>query len=111
MIDVASHDDRAVFGSIPTVEELLAVVELVRHILDVGQEPDRCMLVRVGCVRLVLHRFIEEQERRRRTLVVFAEHGARASFWKSALSYLRLRNRSASTSTTVGSAEEGTVMW
>ena len=77
MVDVAGDDDRAVLGPVPAVEEGLAVGELVRHVLDVGEEADGRVLVGVRRVGLVLHRLVEDQERRRGRLVVLAEHGPR----------------------------------
>ena len=77
MVHVARDDDRAVLRAVPAVEERLAVVVLVRHVLDVGQEADRRVLVGVRRVRLVLHRLVEDQERRRGALVVLAQDGPR----------------------------------
>ena len=111
MIDVAGDDDRAVLGTVPAVEEDLAVGVLVGHVLDVGEEADRRVLVGVRRVRRVLHRLVQKLRNGDDALLLYSPSTARASFWKAGSSYFRLRNRSASISTAFASAEAGMVMW
>ena len=76
-IEVASKDDRRVARPVPPFEENMRIGELVRHLLDVGEEAHRGVLVRVHLVGVVALHFEQFRKRVGRALVVLPEDGLR----------------------------------
>ena len=72
-LDVPGHDDRRVLRPIPTLEELMRIVELVGHVLDVFQESHRRMPVGMGREGMVVLDFLDLDLRVGAVLVVLPE--------------------------------------
>ncbi len=74
---VAGDDDGGVLRTVPPLEERLRVGVLVRHVLDVFDEPHRRVFVGVGLIEAIALNLEQLLERVGAVLVVFAENGAR----------------------------------
>ena len=74
---VAGHDDGRELRAVPALEEHFRVLVLVRHVLDVGDEAHRRVLVGVGLEEMIALHLEELPNRVRAVLVVFAENRAR----------------------------------